>query len=618
MNKHYEVIILGSGISASLLATVLAKNGVSACMIDSGAHPRFAIGESTVPETTLNLKIMSELYGVPEIANFSNFFELRDNVGSSHGFKKGFSFCYHRENQKHNAMESTQTSTLTPPLGPDAHWFRQDTDQYMMGVAANYGVDVFQNTKVEDAEMMADGVTLLTDKGTFHGEFIIDSSGARSPIVKKMAIRDQETAYETHSRGFFTHMVGLREWENISPREKHGLPYRMDQTTLHHIFDGGWIWIIPFNNHEQATNNLCSVGVVLDTAKWPKTDLMPEEEFQLILDTYPDIKKQFESATPVRDWVGSSRLQYSSHRHYNNRYFALPATAAFIDPLFSSGLVLSTHVINVLGGILIDSFRSGKLATDRLQMLEQQVIKKNKRYDRLIKSAYQSFKDFELWNAWYRIWEISTYFNTLGGIRCLLKYQETKDKSDLEARYKMPFSQPLGFGIEGFEQLFDKTCTAVDQVSKSELSTQEGIEKIYAALETFDAMPYFLTRRERDKRTIGTFRLIRLTHMLLWAKWFGPESTAAYYDFSMFAFIQVLFKHLGRNIRRHTGLGLQTLKLMFFYGNKKLKFKLLPRKVNNQAKLMPRKLLVPQLLSMNKMKEDEGAMVKGDKVAEVG
>src|ERR1700712_5202607 len=101
MVKEYEVLILGSGRSGSLLAAVLARNGIKVALIDSGTHPRFAIGESTVPETTTNLKIMAQLFDVPEIGEFANFFSHRDKVGPSHGVKRGFSFCYHRPNQPH-------------------------------------------------------------------------------------------------------------------------------------------------------------------------------------------------------------------------------------------------------------------------------------------------------------------------------------------------------------------------------------------------------------------------------------------------------------------------------------------------------------------------------------
>jgi len=235
MTKYYEVIVLGSGISGSLMGAVLARNNISVAIIDSGVHPRFAIGEATVPETTLNLQIMADLYDVPEIAYLGNFFNLRDHAGSSHGIKKGFSFCYHRENKLHIPTESTQTATLSPPFGPDAHWFRQDTDHYMFTIAARYGADIYQSTTIKEFSVLDDRVELLSDKEEFRAAFIIDAAGSHSPFAKKMQIYDTPTKLETHSRGIFTHMVGVGSWDAIVSRSEHRMPYRMDQTTLHHV-----------------------------------------------------------------------------------------------------------------------------------------------------------------------------------------------------------------------------------------------------------------------------------------------------------------------------------------------------------------------------------------------
>ena len=46
----YDVAILGSGLASATLATVLARHKLSVLMLESGSHPRFAIGESVVPE----------------------------------------------------------------------------------------------------------------------------------------------------------------------------------------------------------------------------------------------------------------------------------------------------------------------------------------------------------------------------------------------------------------------------------------------------------------------------------------------------------------------------------------------------------------------------------------
>jgi FADH2 O2-dependent halogenase len=104
------------------------------------------------------------------------------------------------------------------------------------------------------------------------------------------------------------------------PHAKYGHPYPLSQGTLHHIFKGGWLWIIPFNNHPASTNPLCSVGLQLDPRLYPqRDDLTPEEEFREFIHQFPDMEAQLKETRAVRDWVRIDRLQYSAHHIVGDR-----------------------------------------------------------------------------------------------------------------------------------------------------------------------------------------------------------------------------------------------------------------------------------------------------------
>src|SRR6185503_15162174 len=64
---RHDVAILGTGMSGTILGAILASQGADVVMLDSQPHPRFAVGESTIPHTSLLLSILAERYGVPEI-----------------------------------------------------------------------------------------------------------------------------------------------------------------------------------------------------------------------------------------------------------------------------------------------------------------------------------------------------------------------------------------------------------------------------------------------------------------------------------------------------------------------------------------------------------------------
>ncbi|MCK7519032.1 MAG: hypothetical protein MZV64_15555 [Ignavibacteriales bacterium] len=42
---------------------------------------------------------------------------------------------------------------------------------------------------------------------------------------------------------------GFNECGTMPHEEFRIIRIRLSQGTLHHIFKGGWLWIIPFNNH---------------------------------------------------------------------------------------------------------------------------------------------------------------------------------------------------------------------------------------------------------------------------------------------------------------------------------------------------------------------------------
>src|SRR5882724_11894699 len=111
IDRDFDIAILGTGIGGTLLGAILARHGVKVVLFEQGSHPRFAIGESTIPETTILLRLIARRYEVPEIAHLCNFQQVRTHVSSACGVKRNFSFCYHRSGEHHRPEETTQFPT---------------------------------------------------------------------------------------------------------------------------------------------------------------------------------------------------------------------------------------------------------------------------------------------------------------------------------------------------------------------------------------------------------------------------------------------------------------------------------------------------------------------------
>src|SRR5262245_33564277 len=112
MNERYDVTILGAGIAGTILATILARHGLKVLVLEEAEHPKFAIGESTIPEFTLRVRLAALRFDVPELSHMTNFYDVRDRLGSSHGVKRAFSFVYHRDGCEQDPHESVQVPTF--------------------------------------------------------------------------------------------------------------------------------------------------------------------------------------------------------------------------------------------------------------------------------------------------------------------------------------------------------------------------------------------------------------------------------------------------------------------------------------------------------------------------
>src|SRR5262249_3521452 len=152
-------------------------------------------------------------------------------------------------------------------------------DAYMFAAAIRYGAVGRQRLRITQNERRGDRWYLASEKGEkFEARYLVDAGGIRSHMAEANGLRDNPPKLRTNTRSMFTHMVGVRPYDQCVPNPRNsGLRSPFYQGTLHHIFDGGWLWVIPFDNHPDSTNPLCSVGLQLDRRKNPDAEVSPDE-----------------------------------------------------------------------------------------------------------------------------------------------------------------------------------------------------------------------------------------------------------------------------------------------------------------------------------------------------
>lgn len=543
----HDVAILGTGLAGTMLGAILARQGVRVVLVDRSEHPRFAIGESTIPQTSMMLRILAKRFGVPEIARLSGIEDLDRHVASSCGVKRHFGFVYHREGREQDLAEANQTVIPEFLHGPESHLYRQDTDAWMLIQALRHGAAVRQRFAVGSIDFDAAGVTLADEQGReIRARYLVDGSGFRSPLARRFGLRAEPESLATHSRTLFTHMVGVRPYEDCVPAPGHGMPRLWSQGTLHHLFDGGWLWVIPFNNREAATNPLVSVGLTLDTRRHPGSGngsgegLPPAEEFAAFLARYPSIARQFEGAVPFREWVGTPRLQYASRRMAGERYCLLSHSAGFIDAFFSRGLANTTEIVQQLALDLLPALAEDDLSAARMatvERLQESLIRAN---DRLVSRSFAAFRDFSLWNAWHRVWVVGAFLGWLRltriaqlleeeGAGAPLARQGEAEASRFGTARDMEHPGGLCPGSPAFDELFDAAAAEVDAVEEGRAEPAAAAARIMDHLRRSPAVPPLLALGEEERLHTPVLDQSALLDLFRWIKGAAPAEVRHWY-----------------------------------------------------------------------------------------
>lgn len=502
-NNHFDVAILGTGISGTILGSILARQGASVLMIDAGTHPRFAIGESTVPNTSRMLDMLADRFDVPELRYLSSFKRINKNISTTCGVKRNFGFIYHRQGQPPNFDEANQVVIPGALIDDEAHIFRQDIDAFYLNVAVRYGATVRQALNIKDVDIDADSVTLTASTGErFYARYVVDGSGYRSPLADKFNLRENPSRLRAHTRTTFTHMIGVKRYDDcVQPVGAYHNPSPWAEGTLHHIFDGGWLWVIPFNNHKDSTNPLISVGLQYDSRRRPRT-LPPDQEFAAFLKDFPEIAVQFKDARRVRDWVQTDRLQYSSKQSVGDRFCLMAHANGFIDPLFSRGLAATMEIINVVAVRLLEALKDDDFSAERFAYVENFQQKLLDTHDDLVNNSFIAFRHFPLWNAWLRVWALGQGFSEIRLIHAHMKFRETHDHSLLSNLEKSKNTGMLWSSSDEYKQLWDTATTTIRNVEAGLVDPQDATERVMEAIRTANFGPPFFEIGDPDVRYI--------------------------------------------------------------------------------------------------------------------
>jgi FADH2 O2-dependent halogenase len=357
-----DLAIVGSGFGGSILAMIARRVGLRVALLERGRHPRFAIGESSSPLAGILLEQLADRFDLPRLKPLAAFGAWRRAYpGVMCGLKRGFTFFKHEAGRSFRVAPG-RANQLLVAASPndeiaDTHWLRADVDAFLTADALALGVEYIDEVELDAVEWSAAGLPALT--GRRHGSAfrieaagIVDATGPRGFLSRALAIGSDRFADYPATQALFSHFTGVARCDEMPDYAGGGAPgdsppYPVDDAALHHVFDGGWMWVLRFGN------GVTSAGVAVGDALADDVRLADgEPAWQRLLERFPTVRAQFADARPTRRFDRIPRLAYRTTAAAGPRWAMLPSAAAFVDPLFSTGFPLTLLGIERLAGLL--------------------------------------------------------------------------------------------------------------------------------------------------------------------------------------------------------------------------------------------------------------------------
>jgi FADH2 O2-dependent halogenase len=384
MSCDFDIAVIGSGFGGSLTAMIARRLGRSVILIERGQHPRFAIGESSTPLANLLLEELAREYRLDSLLPLTKWGTWQDSHPElACGLKRGFTFYQHKFDQPWKSDPKRRHNELLVAASPneriaDTHWYRADVDHFFVREAQRLGVEFIDKTELDAIELSADTVRISGPSFSASAGFVIDATGPRGFLHRTLNLDEREFENFPCTQALYSHFENVARWEDLPCYTGGWPPYPVDDAAMHHIFPGGWIWVLRFNN------GITSAGVATTEAvdhpdAWPR-----------LLARLPSVAQQFAVAKAICPMFHLPNVSFRTCQAVGHRWAMLPSAAGAIDPLLSSGFPLTLWGIARLAKIIQED-----LGPDALKAYEEITFTELDRTARLIARLYSTFDDFD-------------------------------------------------------------------------------------------------------------------------------------------------------------------------------------------------------------------------------
>jgi flavin-dependent dehydrogenase len=357
-----DVVVIGGGPSGSTVSTLIAQKGHKVVLFERARFPRFHIGESLIPETYWVLKRLNML---PKMKNSHFVKKTSVQFVNQHGkISEPFYFT------DHNPHECSQTWQVV----------RSEFDKMMLDNAREHGVEVHEGARVREIIFEGEravGVRVQFEDGgetEVRSKVVVDASGQSALIGNKFDLLEKDT--DLKKGAVWTYWKGAQRDTG-----------RDEGTTLVLQTKGkkGWFWYIPLHN------DIVSVGIVRGFEEMFAGNRDHEAIYNEELDNCPEVKHRVMKGTRCDKYYATKDYSYRARRCAGDGWVLVGDAFGFLDPLYSSGVLLALKSGQLAADAVCEALGSGVLTEKTLGKWGPDFRQGMDRMRRLVVEYYEGF-----------------------------------------------------------------------------------------------------------------------------------------------------------------------------------------------------------------------------------
>jgi flavin-dependent dehydrogenase len=233
------------------------------------------------------------------------------------------------------------------------HVKRADFDRLLLDNSRRLGATVLEGTRVIEIEFGAEGQSTRVTAIGFDGapsswfpRYLVDASGRDTLLASQLGFKRVDKRNNTAA--LFGH------FRNVPRREGDA-----EGMITMYLLEHGWFWMIPL------PDGVMSVGLVGKQAFFKTRTGDLDSFFARAIAASPSVAERMANAQPIGALVATANYSYESRRCTGDGYILVGDAAAFIDPLFSSGVMMAMSSA-AFGAEAVDAWLDDRKLGERL------------------------------------------------------------------------------------------------------------------------------------------------------------------------------------------------------------------------------------------------------------